>query len=173
MTVTTILSDGAAEFTSAKGALANAGLRWNIAAPNTHVPEAERAIRQIKERCRAIPTTLPYILPLSVIPDMVFHVVTMINLVPREGERVSPRQAITGREATATIDYAIAFGAYVHVPIEHKDDALNTMAPRTTGAICVGHAGRLQRAYNFLSLATWKVMTRSDWEEIPMTQSTE
>ena len=99
MTVTTILSDEAAEFTSARVTLADAGLRWNIAAPNTHVPEAERAIHP-----------------------------------PNQGT----------------------------IPSNHNDTTI-----RTTGAICVGHAGRLQRAYNFLSVAT-KVITRSDWDEIPI-----
>ena len=165
--ITAILSDGASEFISAGVSMATHRVRWNTVAKNQHVPEIERNIRLIKERCRSIINTLPFQVPQSIIEHMVHHAVTMINMVPREGERISPRQAVVGKAPNAKEDFAIVFGAYAQVP-EENEETKNSMNSRTVGAICVGHAGKLQKAYNFISLKTWRILTRSQWTELPM-----
>ncbi len=165
--VTTILSDSANEFISAGVSVATHRVRWNTATKSQHVPEIERNIRLIKERCRAIMTTLPFKTPQVMIEHLVNHVTMMINMTPREGEEISPRQAVLGIVPSVKNDYAISFGAYVQVP-EDEDTLTNSMRSRTYGAVCLGHAGKLQKTYNFLSLKTWKVVQRSHWTELPM-----
>ena len=52
----------------------------NAAAPREHVPEIERAIREIKNRCRAILSTLPYdYYHCQIIIHLVYFAVRMIK----------------------------------------------------------------------------------------------
>jgi hypothetical protein len=51
-----------------------------LAAKGDHVPEIERRIRMVKERCRAIRHSLPFNkLPLIITMYMVLHAVQMLN----------------------------------------------------------------------------------------------
>ena len=55
----------------------------NTAAPREHVPETERAIRDIKNRCCTVLSTLPYdYYHRQIIIHLVYFVVQMINAVP-------------------------------------------------------------------------------------------
>jgi hypothetical protein len=57
----------------------------NTAAPREHVPETKRAIRDIKNRCCAVLSTLPYDYyhrHRQIIIHLVYFVVRMINAVP-------------------------------------------------------------------------------------------
>jgi hypothetical protein len=65
-------------------------------------------------------------------------------------------------------DCKLGYGEYVQVYAD--EDITNTMKPRTLGAICVGVSGNLQGTYLFLSLATWKILKRRQWVEMPIPQ---
>eukprot|EP01040_Poterioochromonas_malhamensis_P015934 gene15934-biopygen3808 len=66
-------------------ALGDIGIKLNLASKGEHVPEVERAIRQIKERVRGFINMLPYRLPNIMVVHLVYHCVWAINLFPRTG----------------------------------------------------------------------------------------
>jgi hypothetical protein len=95
------------------------GIILNVALRNEHIPEVERYIRTIKERVRAIASSLLFkkYLP-RMLAEMVHNVVFWLNSFPlKDGVHatISPRTLITG----LAIDYhkhcKIAFGTYVQV----------------------------------------------------------
>ena len=54
------------------------GVPESLMGPNTHVKIAERAIRTVKERFRAVRLTLPWRLPFNLFPSLVSFVVFSI-----------------------------------------------------------------------------------------------
>ena len=72
----------------------------NVASREQHVPIVERKIRLMKERMRAIITTLPYNLPKLVLDHLVFHSVKSINILPNNtlNNIISPTEIMTGRK---------------------------------------------------------------------------
>ena len=60
LVVSMILFDGEGAVAASTTRLQEAGIVVNTSAKNEHVPEIERAGRQLKERVRAIWNTLPY-----------------------------------------------------------------------------------------------------------------
>ena len=59
------------------------GPKVNLASANEHVPEIERRIRVVKERCRAIRHSLPYNrIPRLLTIWIVFNSVEIIELLP-------------------------------------------------------------------------------------------
>ena len=146
------------------------GVTVNQTAKNEHVPEIERAGRTMKERVRAIWNTLPYKLTNDMVVRLVYYACTMINMFPKSnsiGGR-PPRELFTGIRVDFKRDCKLGYGEDVQVYAD--EDITNTMKPRTLGAICVGVSGNLQGTYLFLSLATWKILKRRQWVEMPIPQ---
>jgi hypothetical protein len=142
------------------------GIKLNIASKGEHVPEVERAIRQVKERVRGYMTTLPYRLTDVMIVHLVYYCVVAINSVPRKGEMESPKEKFQGVKVDLKKDWRLQWGAYVQV---HNDDEVtNSMKSRTTGAMYMGPTGNAQGALKFLTLDTWKIVQRRTWTELPM-----
>ena len=97
---------------------------------------------------------------------LVYFVVTCINMVPRPYQYMSPRVEFTVRKVDFKLDCQLEFGEYVQV--SDDNDTTNTMASRTTGAICMGPVGNLQGTYKFMSLVTWKILKRRSWVPLPL-----
>ena len=78
----------------------------NTTSANEHEPTAERKIRHIKERTRAIIHSIPFnALPEMIIIHMVLFVAKQLNLFPVKGgltAHLSPRQIMTGEVADYT-----------------------------------------------------------------------
>jgi hypothetical protein len=77
----------------------------NLASTNEHVPEIERRIRVVKERCRATRHSLPYeIIPKLTTIHIVLNVVKLLNLSPTKGgvsDTLSPKTIMPGE----TLDF--------------------------------------------------------------------
>ena len=58
----------------------------NIVSPGQHVGQIERKNRQIKERCRSVLSSLPYILVSSLLVYLVGYVVQRINMFPTKSK---------------------------------------------------------------------------------------
>ena len=75
------------------------GVSINTAAPGEHVGEIERAHQDIKNRCRAVLSLLPYdYYHRQIIIHLVKFVVMMINCVPSKlgiTQQMSPRELVT------------------------------------------------------------------------------
>ena len=89
--VDAILSDTEGAVKGMQLALGDIGIKINLASKGEHVPEIERAIRQIKERVRGFVNTLPYRLPNVMLVYLVYYCVWAINMVPRSGLSESPK----------------------------------------------------------------------------------
>jgi hypothetical protein len=93
-----------------------AGLNLNTTSAREHVPDVERQIRVLKERSRAIRSTLPFkSTPGRMIIELVYYAALWLNAFPPSSGvsyTYSPRTIMTG----TTLDFAkhcnLPFGAY-------------------------------------------------------------
>ena len=169
--VTTIMFDGEGGMKAMKSSLLAMGIVVNDAAKDEHVPEVERAIRQVKERVRGFWNTLPYQLPSILIASLVSYCVKYINMVPRQSMighgTLSPREIFLGRKVDAARECRYSFGEYAQV-YDGDASSTNSMRARTTGAIVLGPSDNLQGSYDFLSLSTWQVLKRNQCTVLPL-----
>jgi hypothetical protein len=131
--VCNILGDGG--FECIRNNLADMGITLNFSSRNKHVPEVERCIRTIKERVRAIASSLPFkkYLP-RMIAEMVYNVVFWLNSFPHKDgvhTTISPRTLIMGLANDYHKHCKNAFGTY----LQAHEEVNNTIRPRTSGAI--------------------------------------
>lgn len=156
------------EFETLKPGLADMGVTLNVVSRGEHVPEIERHIRTIKERCRAIYNTLPFTrMPARMLSELVYNVTFWLNAFPAlDGisTTISPRELVTGIRLDGMKHCVLPFGAYVQTHEEHD----NTMATRTIGAIALRPTGNVQGAHFFMSLQSGRRLVRNRWTEIPM-----
>jgi hypothetical protein len=103
--ITTVSADG--EFAPLHAFIESlpGGPRVNLASANEHVPEIERRIRVVKERCQATCYSLPFMrIPTLLMVNIVLNAVKLLNLFPTEGgmsDTISPRTIMSGD----TLDY--------------------------------------------------------------------
>jgi hypothetical protein len=166
-----ILSDGEGGVVAIKNELEAQGIAVNLTAQNEHVPEIERAGRQLKERVRGVVNTLPYRFTKFMMIMLVYFCVQAINMFPKTSAmstKLSPREMFSGRKIDYAKECKLEFGAYVQA----SEDLIvtNTNAPRTVGALALGPIGNEQGGYNFMSLMSWKVLKRNAWTELPIPQ---
>ena len=168
--ITTVHADG--EFAPLTALIESmpGGPQVNLASSNEHVPEIERRIRVVKERCRATRHSLPFQrLPKLLTIHIVFHAVKLLNFFPTKGgisETLSPKTIMSGE----TLDYkkhlCLPIGQYCQV---HEEELpRNSLRPRTKGAISLGPSGNLQGGHKFMALNTGKKIVRRSWDAIPM-----
>ena len=141
--------------------------------PGRHVPPVERSIRVIKERVRAIINTLPYKAPRFLVKWAVYFAVSRLNLLSdHSGERPiddrrSPREIFSGTKTDYKRDLRIAFGEYAQV-YEPNITHVNSMTPRTRGAIALLPTGNSTGSVKFWCLETKSIITRDKWTSLPM-----
>jgi hypothetical protein len=137
-----LMTDAEASIVSLDSFLAEQGIMLNRAGSGSHVAIIERKIREVKERCRATINTLPYRLPLTLVPFLVLFAVNRINWIPnRVGlANISPSEAFLGCKMNMARDLRVGFGDYCEVFDPYSD---NTMRPRTQAAIALGPTGYL------------------------------
>ena len=131
------------------------------------VPAVERKIRTIKERIRAVITTLPFELTQTLEEWCVRGSAYTINLIPtsNSSEFASPREKLFGTSIDANLDLKHGFGDYVQC---HQEEIDNSMKPRTVGAIALMPTGALDGSWWYLSLATGKPIRRRRATSLPM-----
>ena len=142
----------------------------NTAAPREHLPEIERAIREIKNRCRAILSTLPSYdyYHRQIIIHLVYFVVRMINAVPSKvgvSRSLSPSEIVFGRKLDYNIDCRISYGSYVEASPDA--DITNTMDARTVPCIALETTGNIQGSHRVFDLNSGKVLVRRTVKEMP------
>ena len=168
--ITTVHADG--EFQALKQLIESlpGGPTVNLAASNEHVPEIERRIRVVKERCRATRHSLPFkTIPKLLTIHIVFQAVKLLNFFPQHGgisDNLSPKTILTGETLDFKIHLNLLVGQYCQV---HEEEApRNSETARTQGALSLGPSGNIQGGYKFLSLQTGKKITRRSWDVIPI-----
>ena len=136
--------------------------------PGTHVPTVERKIRVIKERARGIINTLPFKSPKFLLKWIVYFVVSRLNLINNKSanntinDNRSPREIFYGRRTDFNRDLRVSFGEYVQA-YDPNIAQLNSMSPRTRGAIALLPTGNARGSVKFWCLSTNKIITRDKW----------
>jgi len=114
-----------------------AGINLNTISRDEHLPEIERYIRTVKERIRAMTSTLPFRqLPHRLIVEIAYNAVFWLNCFPhKEGihTTLSPCTIVTGSKIDFNKHCKLQFGTYVPMHEQHN----NSLLPRTTGAIAL------------------------------------
>lgn len=155
------------EFSPMCGDLAVMQMELNEVGRDEHVPEVERYIRTVKERCRAIYNTLPFHhYPPALIVEMVYASVFWLNTVPSSVGigLYTPAYLVVGRQIDFKKHCQLQFGEYVQTHEEHD----NSMQSRTTGAIALRPTGNAQGGWFFFSLSTGRRIIRRKWTMLPM-----
>ena len=113
----------------------------NTCSQDDHVPDAERFIRTVKDRARSTYRMLPFsYVPRVILVHLIKACVFWINAFPAvngASPQLSPRFLLTGWEIDFHRHVRLEFGSYVQAHEDHD----NSMAERTTGAICLGPDG--------------------------------
>jgi hypothetical protein len=162
-----ILCDNEGGIFAAKKLLNANEIVLNLSSPGQHVPIIERTIRTVKERVRAIISTLPFRVPFSFMKYLISFVVMRINSTTR-GNNVSPRELFTGRKLNYKKDLKFGFGDYAQVEIPNVINKNSVRIPRTEGAIAICSTGNLQGSVTFYLLSTGKFVNRDNFKILPM-----
>jgi hypothetical protein len=142
----------------------------NLASANEHIPEIERRIKVVKERCQDTRHSLTFerIQKLLTI-HVVLNVVKLLISPPTKGgvsETLSPKKIMSGE----TLDYkkhlSLQVGQYCHV--HEGDNPRNSQLARTKGAVSLGPIRNLQGGFKFMALNTGKKIIRRSWDVIPI-----
>jgi hypothetical protein len=136
-------------------------LNLNTTADSEHVLDVERQIQVLKERPRAIMSTLPFkAIPGGIIIELVYYAAFWLNAFhPSSGVSASysPRMIMTGMALDFAKHCKLPFGAYAEAHAEYPQT--NTMAQRTRGVICLGPTGNFQGSYKMMCLKTDRKIT--------------
>ena len=129
-------------------------------APGSHVSVAERKIRTIKERSRAMLQNIKHKLPLKLLPWLIKYAVIRLNqceTVHTSG--TSPREVLTGEVLDLHKDLPLKFGQIVEIAKPVQDSTMNA---RTEPAIYIGPANN-QAASHFFCNKNGQIVMRSKW----------
>lgn len=139
------------------------GIPMELVGAGKHVPTAEREGRVVKERCRLLKASLPFVLPARLTKYMVLFVVTRLNLMPRAtaGHSASPRERFTGKKLHYRKELELGFGEFAEV--WSKPEISNSMQPRSISAIALYPVGNDQGSWYFYDLGNGSVFQRSQW----------
>jgi hypothetical protein len=143
----------------------------SLASANEHVPEIERRIRVVKERCQASCHDLPFQrIPKLLTIHIVLNSVRMLNFFPTRGgisDHISPKTIMSGEILDYNKHLRLQIGQYCQV--HEEESPRNRQIARTKGAISLGPSGNLQGGPKFMAFNTGKKITRRNWEDvIPM-----
>ena len=168
---TALQSDGEGGLAAIVPTINALGMVFNPAGPEQHVPVVENKIKQIKERVRAILSTLPFNLPAFLLRWLVLYCVNRLNMCPSSTrvDPTSPRELFLQRKIDFALDLRICFGDYVQA---HTVNTIrNSMTPRVDGAIALTPLGNAQGSVKFYCLATGGIITRDHWTVVPLTDN--
>jgi len=151
------------------------GVHLDASGNDKHVRDIKRAIRVIKERVRAVQSSMPYTrIPRRVLIELVAFCVFWLNSSPPKGgvsRSYSQRTILLGTTVSQRLHCRLPFGSYAEVH-DSPSPSNDTGTPRTTPSRCLGPTGNSRGTYRFFSLNTGAVIRRYQWTELPMTPST-
>ena len=149
--------------------LGKEGIQLEISGSGAHVSIVEAKIKVIKNRIRSILSSLPYILPFSLMGYLVAFATQCINILISKNcpDLISPLEHFLGRKINYKVDLRIIFGEYVQ-SIDGQTD--NSMTPRSSGSIALLSTHNLSGTVMFYDINTQKVVKRDRWVSLPISQ---
>jgi hypothetical protein len=139
----------------------------NLASVNEHVPEIERRIREVKERCRATRHSLLFQRIHKLVTIHIVLNVVKLLIFPDQGGRIRNFESkddhvwiMSGEKLDYKKHLSIQIGQYFQV--HEEDNPRNSQISQTKGAIS------LQGDFNFMALNTGKKIIRRSWDVIRM-----
>jgi hypothetical protein len=143
-------------------------IQHDVCGAGTHIGIIENKIKAIKNRARAIMSSLKYVLPNSLIKYLISFSTQCINMtLTKNSSLVSPLENFIGRKINCKVDLRVAFGDYCQIS---SPDADNSLAPRTSGAIALLPSHNLRGSVTFFDLNTLRVVKRDNFKVLPITQ---
>ena len=151
--------------------------RWNLninlAAPDEHVPDAERNNRTLQDRLRVLYHRLPFkVLPRAMIGIGCLTRSSSQNVFPKKdgiSEHYAPEMIVNKRVIDFSKHLKYSFGDYGQASYVVKPKSNNNIA-RTIDAIYLRPALSLQEGHDVMDLATGRVVTRPKWTPCKMTK---
>jgi hypothetical protein len=142
----------------------------NLESANEHVPEIERRIRVVKERCQATRHSLPFErIPKLMTIHIVLNVVKLLTFFSTKGgvsDTLSPNTIMSGDTLDLKKHISLQIGQYCQV--HEEDTPRNDQVARTKGVISLGPSRNLQGGFKFMALYSGKKIVRRSWDVIPM-----
>lgn len=135
------------EFASLEASLSGIGIVLHVVSRGEHVPEIERYIRTLKERCRAVFNTLPFKrVPNRMLIELVYAMNFWLHSFPaQEGvsATISPRELVTDTAIDEKKHCVVPFGAYVQTHKEHDNTRPSRPAPSAPSRSSIPEAHRV------------------------------
>jgi hypothetical protein len=142
----------------------------NLVSANEHVPEIERRIRVVKDRCRATRHSLLFhTIPKLMTIHIVLNVVKLLIFFPMKGgvsDTLSPKTIMSGEILYYKKHLSLQLGQYFQV--HEEDNPCNSQIARTKGTIFSGPSGNLQGVFKFMALKSGKKIVHCSWDVIPI-----
>ena len=138
-----------------------------ICGSGSHIAVIERKIRSLKERMRSIISSLPYILPSSLLKHLVSYSTSMLNMTITTNSinNISPIENFIGRKINYKVDLRTYFGMYVQTITPNINNSLDQ---RTSGAIALTSLFNSRGTVMFFDINTLKTIHRDNWIECPI-----
>ena len=139
---------------------------WDTIGSRTHVEHAERVIRVIKERLRALEQNVNFRVARRFARWTVYGCVNALNVTRQNTDGISAREAFTGIKADYKRDFRVAFGDYAQVFV--ATDPSNGPQSRTVGAIALCGTGNSKGSVYWYDLKTEAVFMGDRWTVLPV-----
>jgi len=146
-------------------------ITMNYCNPDEHVPEVERSIRVIKERCRAHYHRLPFkLIPRIMIRALGEQCCKLLNVIPAKGgvsKYFSPHMIMNKTHLQYDKDFKYMIGDYgmANAPTD------NTMKPRAVEAIYLRPIESAQGGHECMHLQTGKQTQSTRFEPLLITET--
>ena len=163
-----IVSDGEGAVKTLQSQLEAKGIQVNIVGPGQHVPQIERLIQTVKQRIRGYDSTLPFVMCKILLIFCVAFCVSRVNLQPSttlHQLNISPNEMFSGMRLNAKRDLRCGFGEYLQARVPETS---NSMGERTQGCIALLPMGNLSGSVKMFALRTEHVVTRDQFQLLPM-----
>ena len=138
-----------------------------IRASGASNPIAERNGGVIKVRVRSVISSLPWIIPLILMHELIAYVVSMMNWIPRGGGVGEPARCIFEGRKLKMKEIELSFGEYCQVYDKNIVRKNDVNRPRTVGCIAIRSLFNGTGSFKFFNVSTRKFITSNNWIKLP------
>jgi len=164
-----IRPDSEKNFLAAIPVMNSMGIQVMPSTPGQHSHRAERGIRTLRTRMRAMLQGLTYKLPRLLYPTLILNLVSSLNMTPNtHSAPLSPRELVTGMKVDANALLRAKYGDFVIAKTPNMSKVDDHLPPGECGII-VGRDTSGRGAVKVYKLDTNTIVVRSKFTIIPAT----